>query len=110
MHKYLQLTHSQDCACSVCFVRRLPPEPRASSLSIPCDQCRPASAQRGRITSMRLIAGEWRVHLSSWIVSPASTCAKHTPSQRPPQYWRVYQSIGKPVPFVPIHEPFEPVG
>ncbi len=40
-------------------------------------------------------------------VMPASRCAKHTPSDRPPKYWHVIHDSGKPTPYVPIREPFE---
>ena len=45
-----------------------------------------------------------------WKLTPASICAKHTPSNRPPRYWHVVHDTGKPTPFVPLREPFELVG
>ncbi|UUY10479.1 DUF5447 family protein [Pseudomonas sp. J452] len=83
-------THTQDCDCSVCWCRRHSPS-LAPSQSTPCGQCRPVSAEK--------VGGVWKV-------TPAFLCAKHTPSLRPPQYWRECFTTGKPTPFVPIHEPF----
>tara|TARA_Y100000815_G_scaffold219353_1_gene205035 strand:+ start:382 stop:561 length:180 start_codon:yes stop_codon:yes gene_type:complete len=56
---------------------------------------------------MGKIAGVWTVLASEWAVIPASTCAKHTPPDRPPKYWSVVFDTGKPTPYVPIYEPFE---
>jgi len=59
---------------------------------------------------MALIDGIWTPLNFLWEITPASICAKHTPSDQPPKYWSVVANIGKPVPFVPLHEPFELVG
>ncbi|WP_454255706.1 lysogeny maintenance protein PflM [Pseudomonas sp. Marseille-Q8238] len=93
LRKYLHKPHRSDCDCSVCWINRNwgPPAP-VTFRSIQCIECRPA--QWSRVNG--------RNH-----VTPAFTCAKHTPSARPPNYWHEYSNTGKPTPFVPIHEPFE---
>ncbi|MCU1717697.1 DUF5447 family protein [Pseudomonas sp. 5P_3.1_Bac2] len=91
---YLRQPHLPGCTCSVCWVKieaaKATPVP-----PIPCDQCRPSSALK--------VNGLWQV-------APAFKCSKHLPSSRPPRYWYCIQNIGKPVPFVPIYEPFDLVG
>ncbi|MGY8831575.1 MAG: lysogeny maintenance protein PflM [Pseudomonadales bacterium] len=101
--------HAQDCDCSVCWSQQQMATLTVSQ-SEPCDQCRRASAQRTQITAMRCVGGVWIVTQAEWQITPAFTCEKHTPSDRPPKYWSVLENIGKPVPFVPLHEPFELVG
>ena len=91
LNPYRRAPHAENCDCSVCWSRRLPVSPVLFQ-SIPCDQCRPASVAK--------VDGVWKA-------SPASLCAKHTPPPRPPRYWNVIYDSGNPVPFVPIHEPFE---
>jgi len=108
-YSYSNQQHAENCDCSVCWSKAemAKPDPCPST---PCDQCRRASAQRTRITAIRCIGGVWKVTQAEWQITPAFTCAKHTPSDRPPKYWSVVENIGKPVPFVPLHEPFELVG
>ena len=109
MDAYNRPKHAENCDCSVCW-SQLQMASLTVSQSAPCDQCRRASAQRTQITGMRFVAGVWKVTQAEWQITPAFTCAKHTPSDRPPKYWSVVENIGKPVPFVPLHEPFELVG
>ena len=106
---YSNQQHAENCDCSVCWSKTemAKPDPCPST---PCDQCRPASARPVRTLKMRLVAGAWTPLLSQWEITPAFICAKHTPSDRPPKYWSVVENIGKPVPFVPLHEPFELTG
>ncbi|WP_082629137.1 lysogeny maintenance protein PflM [Pseudomonas sp. TTU2014-080ASC] len=106
---YRHVPHNPDCTCSVCWSKTEMAKP-ARCLFTPCDQCRPAFVQRIRILKVGKVSGIWTPLISQWQVIPAYTCAKHTPSQRPQPFWRVVENIGKPVPFVPIHEPFELVG
>lgn len=89
-NSYLCLPHAAACDCSVCWSKREAAK-LAPCQSIPCGQCRPALAHK--------VNGRWQI-------IPAFTCVKHTPSLRPPQYWRECFTTGKPTPFVPIHEPF----
>ncbi|TBU73312.1 lysogeny maintenance protein PflM [Phytopseudomonas daroniae] len=91
MHKYLRQPHSPDCDCSVCWSKRELAK-SARSQSTPCSHCRPAtvSTVNGRL-----------------IVTPASYCAKHKPSPRPPKWWHVVQDTGKPTPYVPRWDLFE---
>jgi hypothetical protein len=56
---------------------------------------------------MTLIGGEWRQTSTTFRAVTGFTCAKHQPLPRPPRYWYVYSDVGKPVPFVPLHDPFE---
>ena len=88
---YLRLPHLANCDCSVCWSARQAVSP-VHSLSTPCEHCRPSHVyqQDGR-----------------WYCQPASFCAKHEPSRRPPKYWHVVQDTGKPVPFVPRWDLFE---
>ncbi|MDP2748633.1 DUF5447 family protein [Pseudomonas sp.] len=78
-----------NCDCSVCWSKHQ--LSFTASRSEPCTQCRPAQVSKvdGRL-----------------LVVPASYCAKHTPSDRPPRYWHVYSDTGKPTPCVPLREPF----
>lgn len=109
LFSYSNQPHAENCACSVCWSQAEMAKP-APCLSTPCDQCRPASARPVRILKVGLVAGVWTPLLSQWEITPAFICAKHTPSDRPPRYWSVVENIGKPVPFVPLHEPFELTG
>jgi hypothetical protein len=106
---YSNQQHAENCDCSVCWSKAemAKPDPCPST---PCDQCRPAFAQPVRTLKMRLVAGAWMPLLSQWQITPAFTCAKHMPSDQPPKYWSVVENIGKPVPYVPLHEPFQLVG
>jgi hypothetical protein len=106
---YNQKPHSLDCDCSVCWSKAELAKP-VPCLSTPCAQCRPAFARPVRTLKTGLVGGVWTPLISQWEVIPAFTCAKHTPSLRPSPFWFVVENIGKPVPFVPIHEPFELVG
>ena len=72
--------------------------------------CQPLGQTVKSFVGMRFVAGVWKVTQAEWQITPAFTCEKHTPSDRPPKYWSVVENIGKPVPFVPLHEPFELVG
>jgi len=107
--KYTNQPHAPDCSCSVCWSKAemAKPDPCPST---PCDQCRPASVQLGKIRTMALIDGIWTPLDFQWVITPAFICAKHTPSDRPAKYWSVVENTGKPVPFVPLHEPFQLVG
>ncbi|WAJ40054.1 DUF5447 family protein [Pseudomonas sp. GOM7] len=69
--------------------------PLDTSQSTPCTECRPA---------------QWSQVNGRTHVTPAYTCAKHTPPSRPPKFWSVVSDTGKPTPFVPLREPFELVG
>ncbi len=109
MSAYNRPKHAENCDCSVCWSKAEMAKPTTGQ-SKPCDQCRPASASQVRITQLRLIGGVWKVQQAEWQITPAFTCEKHTPSDRPPKYWSVVANIGKPVPFVPLHEPFQMVG
>ena len=109
MTDYSRLPHAADCACSVCWSLLQMAKP-APCPSTPCDQCRRASAVPIRILKMGLVAGVWKPLLSEWAITPAFTCAKHTPSDRPPKYWSVWQDSGKPTPFVPRWDLFEREG
>ncbi|MDH1669510.1 lysogeny maintenance protein PflM [Stutzerimonas stutzeri] len=71
--KYLRLPHAPNCDCCVCW-SRIAAATFAPFRCTPCGHCRPAS--------VRLVDGRW-------LVTPRSFCAKHTPSDRPPKYWRV---------------------
>lgn len=106
---YSNQQHAENCDCSVCWSKAemAKPDPCPST---PCDQCRPASARPVRTLKMGFVAGAWIPLLSQWEITPAFTCEKHTPSDRPPKYWSVVANIGKPVPFVLLHEPFQLVG
>jgi hypothetical protein len=106
---YRHQAHRPGCDCSVCWSKAELARPVTCPFT-PCAVCRPASARRVRILKTRLVAGVWIPLISQWEVTPAFTCAKHTPSVRPKPFWPVVESIGKPVPYVPIHEPFELVG
>ena len=94
LSRYLHQPHPATCDCSVCWSRRETAHP-AVCPSTPCTECRPVS--------VRKVDGRWKL-------TPASICAKHTPSNRPPKYWHVVHDTGKPTPFVPLREPFELVG
>ncbi|WP_313295069.1 lysogeny maintenance protein PflM [Stutzerimonas nitrititolerans] len=91
LQKYQRLPHALNCDCSVCWSRTVTVKPVPSRFT-QCDQCRPASVQ--------LVDGHWKP-------TPRFTCAKHTPSARPPKYWHVVYDSGKPAPYVPISKPFE---
>ncbi|MHA6494717.1 lysogeny maintenance protein PflM [Pseudomonas borbori] len=109
---YSKQPHPENCDCSVCWVKAELAKP-SSPRSARCDQCRPASVQRGRILSMGLVNGVWTPLKWEPVITPAYHCAKHTPSDRPPKpprYWVEVASIGKPVPYVPLREPFELTG
>lgn len=108
MNRYLHQPHAPDCDCSVCWSKREMAKP-VTCPSTRCADCRPfLSFKLGG--HMVLMMGAW-VEVKAWYrYQPAFTCAKHTPSDRPPRYWHVVQDIGKPTPFVPIHEPFELTG
>jgi len=103
--KYLHQPHPEACNCSVCWSRRELAKP-ALSQSTPCTECRPTRVFTV-VTTMALVRGVWRSIHSTYRVEPGFTCAKHMPARRPPQYWYECANIGKPVPFVPIREPFE---
>ncbi|QLF92223.1 DUF5447 family protein [Pseudomonas sp. ABC1] len=91
LSKYLHQPHRLDCDCSVCWSKRELAK-HALSQSTRCNQCRPSTVSRAN---------------GQTVVTPASYCEKHTPSERPPKWWHVVHDSGKPTPFVPIHEPFE---
>jgi hypothetical protein len=94
LNQYLHQPHQPDCTCSVCWVK-IEAAKLVQTQPVQCDQCRPSSALK--------VNGRWQI-------TPASKCPKHAPTSRPPRYWYCIQNIGKPVPFVPIHEPFDLVG
>ena len=106
---YSNQPHALNCDCSVCWSKAemAKPDPCPSTH---CDQCHPASARPVRTLKMRLVAGVWMPLKWEPLITPALYCAKHKPSDRPPKYWSVVENIGKPVPFVPLHEPFELTG
>ncbi len=85
---YQRLPHAQDCDCSVCWSRREMAKP-ARSQSIPCAQCRPASARPIRTLQMGRVGGAWKPLVSEWTVEPAFICEKHTPPDRPAKWWSV---------------------
>ena len=91
MHKYLHQPHRPDCDCSVCWSKRELAKPDPSQFT-QCTQCR-----RATVTTVN----------GQLIATPASYCAKHKPSQRPPKYWHVVQDTGKPTPYVPRWDLFE---
>ena len=109
MKAYNRLPHAQDCACSVCWSQREMAKP-APCPSTPCDLCRRASPRPVRTLKMGLVAGVWTPLLSQWQITPAFTCAKHMPPDRPPKYWSVVQDTGKPTPYVPRWDLFELAG
>lgn len=101
---YVRRPHPVDCNCSVCWCHREMAKPDPSR-STPCTECRPTRVFTV-VTTMALVRGVWRSIHSTYRVEPGFTCAKHMPARRPPQYWYECANIGKPVPFVPIREPF----
>ena len=106
LSSYSNQPHAENCACSVCWSKAEMAKPWPCP-STPCDQCRPASVVPTRILKMGLVAGVGKPLLSEWSITPAFTCAKHTPPDRPPKYWSVVQDSGKPAPYVPRWDLFE---
>ncbi|MBB6343200.1 hypothetical protein HNP49_003398 [Pseudomonas fluvialis] len=87
-HSYLRLSHAPDCSCSVCASHHLPAS--VPSPSAPCTQCRPAQLYQ--------VSGHW-------YSQPASYCDRHSPRQRPANYWHTVFDSGKPTPYLPFREP-----
>ena len=87
-NSYLRLSHAPDCTCSVCSSNQLT-APASDSPSAPCTHCRPAQLYQ--------VSGRW-------YSQPASYCDRHSPRQRPANYWHTVFDSGTPTPYLPFRE------
>ncbi|MCY1531287.1 hypothetical protein D9M68_665080 [compost metagenome] len=98
LSQYLRLPHVDECQCSVCWCRRT-----TSSLDSVVNRPHGLIVQHSPDCTP---AGRPYLQYGRWWAERANCVCHLAPRKSPAPYWMEVENRGKPVPFVPIHEPF----